>query len=58
MIECYFSECIYHDKDEPFCTMSECQASLEEVESFKKIVWINHDPKDNTNRSNSGSCTG
>jgi len=25
-IECYLSECKFHQKDEPFCTMNECQA--------------------------------
>lgn len=34
MIECYFRECKYHDKEEPFCTLTECKATPEESEQF------------------------
>lgn len=31
MIECYFRECHYHKKEEPFCTLFQCKATPNEI---------------------------
>jgi len=36
MIECYYSSCANHDKDEPFCTKDICSATEEQVIIFRK----------------------
>jgi hypothetical protein len=35
-IECYKGECRYHQRDEPYCTMNDCQAcpACEELDFF------------------------
>lgn len=35
MIECYFSDCKNHCKDEPFCGNINCTASDDEIEKFQ-----------------------
>lgn len=34
MIECYFKWCEYHHKDEPFCKVSDCKATDEQILIF------------------------
>lgn len=37
MIECYFKQCEHHPKDEPFCGLSECVATDEQIIKFRKL---------------------
>ena len=38
MIECYYRECIHHDKDEPFCGKRDyCRASPKEIETLQVL---------------------
>lgn len=37
MIECYFSTCINHHKDEPFCKLSNCIANEVELKEYTVI---------------------
>ena len=37
MIECYFSSCINHDKDEPFCKLDRCIASQTELDEYTRM---------------------
>lgn len=35
MIECYFKWCPRHQKDEPFCKLTYCEASKSDVKKYK-----------------------
>ena len=37
MIECYFSACINHHKDEPFCKLDQCIATEVELKEYTII---------------------
>jgi len=38
MIECYEGDCKWHQKDEPFCILSECQ----ECPNCSKLDFLDH----------------
>lgn len=37
MIECYFSTCFNHHKDEPFCKLDKCIANEVELKEYTLI---------------------
>ena len=42
MIECYYKECMYHSKDEPFCTKDKCKATEEQLVDLNRwrVAWL------------------
>jgi len=36
MIKCYYSDCKYHSKTEPFCPENKCKATQQELEEFEE----------------------
>jgi hypothetical protein len=36
MIECYYKQCMYHCKTEPFCTKDQCKATDEQLHDLKE----------------------
>jgi hypothetical protein len=36
MIECYYTDCPFHSKDMPFCTIDHCLADSKDLERYEK----------------------
>jgi hypothetical protein len=39
MIECYYPQCAYHDKEEPFCLLNACVATQKDIKKWNLIYW-------------------
>ena len=37
MMECYYSWCPMHQRDEPFCRLSQCVASTKELKLYARL---------------------